>query len=451
VATVLLKDGRAVTTNANTYASNAFTPAANDLLIVGVVSSGSVAGLTMTDSQSLGWTFIVSQTYNTAGQIVSLWVANKLAANSSMTVTYGATGSPTGAIVFVWAVTGMTRTGWSAVRQKTSGALTFAAAGTPAPTFSFAPLTGNALVGCLGNVNTSASMTPPASWTETASTGDIGYSTPSTWGEAVQRDSGFTATTVTWGGTSTTAGAVLVLELDTSAQILRQSNSNTGTASSTTVTCVYKKPLSAGNALGCFVYWNSATDTCTVGDSVNGAGSWTAMAARLAGTGGESLAAYSTQGFYFNATAAGTPTVTATFQNARTDYGIAIFEIPLARFDQASSQNVNNSTTPTTPALTPGNVISYLAAMGFFAGSNPRQIGGGFTIEEYAGWQNNTVAGESITGGGSQQCTFGTVTSQDFMGWIASFVSAAPPPVRNDRSLGMRDFDPWSNVTGWQE
>jgi hypothetical protein len=56
-------------------------------------------------------------------------------------------------------------------------------------------------------------MTPPTSWTEDS---DNGYSTPTAGQESVSRVSGFTGTTVTWGGTSATAFGDIIVEIDTS-------------------------------------------------------------------------------------------------------------------------------------------------------------------------------------------------------------------------------------------
>lgn len=202
------------TSNTTSYASASFTPAAGDLLVVYVTASGTVAAGTMTDSQGLGFTKITSVLKNASADTVYMFVANNLAAATAMTVTFDCTGdAATGAIIQVARVSGMTKTGASAVRQ-TQTTANGAAAGTPAATFASAALTGNPTLGVVGNSSSPATLTPPTGWTERE---DQGYSTPTTGAEYATRDSGFTGTTITWASTSATAFGVIIAELDASA------------------------------------------------------------------------------------------------------------------------------------------------------------------------------------------------------------------------------------------
>jgi len=206
------------TSNLNSYASGSFTPDANGLLVVFVVASGTVdSGPTLTDSLALTtFTLVTSALKNSSADKMYCFVANQLVAASARTVTFGCPNdAATGAIISVFSITGLSKAGLSAIRQSAVQA-NQALGGTPAPTFGLACLTGNPVLGCIGNsTSPAATMTPPTSWTESAGA-DTGYGTPTTGSEVVQRDSGFTGTTVTWGSTSSTAFGSIIVELDTS-------------------------------------------------------------------------------------------------------------------------------------------------------------------------------------------------------------------------------------------
>lgn len=215
MATVTHRDTRAVTANASTYTSNNFTPAANDLLVSFVIASGTVAAGTMTDSQSLGFTKIDSALFGGSADTVYLFVANALAAASSMFVTFDVTGdSATGSIIFVASVSDMTKLGALAVRQS---AKEENAAGTDRTVdFASACLTENPTLVALANGVNPAGVTPPTGWTELA---DTGYATPATGGEYASRDTGFTGTTVTWGSDLGASNGKLAVEFDASADV----------------------------------------------------------------------------------------------------------------------------------------------------------------------------------------------------------------------------------------
>jgi hypothetical protein len=205
------------TLDGTSYASGSFTPAANDLIVVTVYASGTAVANspgTMTDSQGLGFTRVTSA--SGAPNSVYLFVANKLAAASAMTVTFAATGDDaTGSIITVWRVAGMSRTGQSAVKQSK----TFVngnAGNSPTVSFSADCNTNNPTIALVGNQANPAGLTPPTLWTEPAEA-DVGYSTPIRGAEAVFRNTGFTGTTIKWGSASATVWHVVAVELDTSA------------------------------------------------------------------------------------------------------------------------------------------------------------------------------------------------------------------------------------------
>ena len=209
-------------TGASPNTSGAFTPAANDLLVVFVVASDTTdAAGTLSCSAGTTFTLVNKAVYSASANAIYCFVANSLSAASSQTVTWTETSdAASGTHIFVERIAGMSRTGSGAIRQsaKTDNG---SAAGTPAATFASSALTGNVTLGVVGNSSNPAAMTPPTNWTEPASTGDLGYNVPATGGEVVFRDSGFTSTTITWGGTSATVYGVSIVELDTTSVVPR--------------------------------------------------------------------------------------------------------------------------------------------------------------------------------------------------------------------------------------
>lgn len=216
MATVTHGIATAATTNGTSYASGAFTPAANDLLFVFVVASDTTdAATTLTGTG--GSTFTRSRTtaFRTGTDRIVSFVSDKGVTATSQTVTFGCAGdAATGAVIFVIRVAGIGLYGTAALRQ-TSDVNNAAAGGTPAASFSAACLTDNVTLGCIGNSTNPATVTPPTSWTEDAA-GDTGYATPTTGGEYVYRNSGFTGTTMTWGSTSASAFGVSIVEINAS-------------------------------------------------------------------------------------------------------------------------------------------------------------------------------------------------------------------------------------------
>jgi hypothetical protein len=200
-------------TNTTSYLSTAFTPAANDLIVVFVSAAGTVAVGTMSDSQGLGFTKITSALKSASGDTLYLFVANALAAASSMTVTFDCTGdAATGATSVVYSVSGMSRTGADAVLQSAKED-NQASGGTPGPAFASACQTDNPTLGAVFNSAGFPILPAPTGWTEDA---DTGFTVPTQSIETVHRDSGFTDTTITWGSTSGSAFGDIIVELDSS-------------------------------------------------------------------------------------------------------------------------------------------------------------------------------------------------------------------------------------------
>lgn len=217
----------ASTSNVASYASGSFTPAAGDLLI-GFVRAGATAAVapsaSMITSLGIPFSLVRRQTFRTSLDSLYAFVSNGLVVASAQTVTFTCTGDAAdGTVIFVCRVSGMTRTGLDAILQS-AGQDNQAAAGTPAPAFSSSASTGNVTMGMVGNSTNPATMTAPTNWTERA---DSGYATPTSGAEYVTRDSGFTGTTITWGGISASAFGSLILELDTTVPVLQGAQAET--------------------------------------------------------------------------------------------------------------------------------------------------------------------------------------------------------------------------------
>lgn len=199
--------------------SGAVVPATGDLLVVFVTKEASALSSPMvsadltSDVAPTGFTLIRNQGHQASAAHMGVFVANALTVNTTSRLITIASGSDAGAgtIISVYSVSGMSRTGGDAVRGQ--GGQTDQAAGTPAPVFGAAALTGNACLGAIYNATNPAGMTAPASWTEGS---DAGYTTGQVSGiETAFRDSGETGTTITWGSASASAFASIIIELDT--------------------------------------------------------------------------------------------------------------------------------------------------------------------------------------------------------------------------------------------
>jgi hypothetical protein len=203
------------TANVTSYATASFTVATGELLVAFVASTATTATGTMTDSQSLGFTKVTSALWGTSANTLYCFVANALTTGTSLTVTFDCTAdAATGAAIAVARVSGMTKTGLTAIKQSATQA-NITVSTTPAPAFSASALTANPTLGAVANFNTVASMTAPTNWTERT---EVVYSSPATDLEMVSRDSGFTGTTITWGNaiSSGATGAAVIVELDAS-------------------------------------------------------------------------------------------------------------------------------------------------------------------------------------------------------------------------------------------
>jgi len=197
----------------------AITPAVGDLLVVAYnASTNTNTSATVSDDQGGTYTQVNTALWDTSADIGAVYVRDQLVSSAVLHTITTATGSNTATSIGIIAVSGMAKTGATAVRQSAK-VENEASATTPAPTFASSALTGNMTIGAVFNGRNAATMTAPTSWTERL---DIGQPTPSTGVEVATRDSGFTGTTITWGSTygGTLGGSAIILELDGSGAAL---------------------------------------------------------------------------------------------------------------------------------------------------------------------------------------------------------------------------------------
>jgi hypothetical protein len=219
------------TTVWNTTAGNktiTATPTLGDLIFIFAPCTLAGGTISVTDNNTDGrgtYTQVHSDFtgFSTNG-VLTGWIRNALIGSATSTIFTATQTSSTGGGLVIFRVTGMSIVGLGAVRG--AGGQSAGTLGTtPAPVLlgrvgavfsgTQAALTGNAVVGSVCNGTSPAGLTPPASFTESP-TPDLGYTVPTTGFESVRRDSGETGSTITWGSTSATAFASLVVELDAS-------------------------------------------------------------------------------------------------------------------------------------------------------------------------------------------------------------------------------------------
>lgn len=213
MAAVVLGVTTASTSQATSYASGSFTPAAGDLLVTFVIATVTVGFGTVSSSQALGgWTEITRALKAVSTDTAYLFVANALAANSAMTVTFDCTGdTATGCIVTVLRVSGMTNVGSAAVRQ--FDIIENQAGGADVDwVLPAAPLTTNPIVAMIANGTNPATLAPTATFVERS---DTGYASPTTGMYTQSVDGGHTSVNI---NVSASGGATCAIaaELDAS-------------------------------------------------------------------------------------------------------------------------------------------------------------------------------------------------------------------------------------------
>lgn len=215
MAAVTLGVNTQSSSNVDTYQSASFTPAAGDLLVAFITATATVATPGFSDSQNLNWTQVAAVTKATGADCAFMYVANTLAANSAMTVTFTCIGdNASGCGILVYRISGMTKTGSAAIRQVKSDS-NQSSANTPAVTaFDSACLTDNPTVGMAACGTVIPTFTTPLGWTQI----EDGFTVPTCTMGYISRDSGFTGTAITWQDYSGSSQFCdIIAELDTSA------------------------------------------------------------------------------------------------------------------------------------------------------------------------------------------------------------------------------------------
>lgn len=202
----------------STYTSGSFTPTAGDLLVVAFLASGvtGASGSAAVTASANGITFTRVRTATRASvDDAHLFIANQFVPASpvAMTLSLVPGAAATGCIGWAHGITGLTRTGTSAIRGSAGGPN--AALVAPTSTLPAAPLSANLITTHMWNATNPAGMTAPTSYTKPVA--DVGYATPARGGSYAFRASGQTTTAVTWGSTSATASVNIAAEFDTSA------------------------------------------------------------------------------------------------------------------------------------------------------------------------------------------------------------------------------------------
>lgn len=197
--------------NVSAYTSGSFTPAAGELLLAFVSTTGSIIDATMTDTgQGMTWKQVSKVVYHSVAapsDTVYLFVPNKLAAAVATTVIFDCTGdAATGAAIYVARLTNCNR-----LRQIKTNA--DASATTPAVTMDRAFDTNNCGLMAVANGANPPNLTLPTGWTATNGF-NSGYTLPTAGMEVINRVSGETASTITCGAVSNQAWAAICVEAE---------------------------------------------------------------------------------------------------------------------------------------------------------------------------------------------------------------------------------------------
>lgn len=235
-AAVTLLGTQTFNTTSGTHTVTA-TPVVNDLIVLIIANTGNLKSIAPTDNNSDGngtYANITSALKGSNSDTLDIWVRNSRIGSATSTVFTQAAGTSTGGGLAVIKVTGISVAGLLAIRQSAVQS-NKASGGTPTPVFSKAPLTTSAIIGAVFNATNPATMTPRSSpaYTERV---DVGYATPTTGLEIMSIDSGDTATSIAWGGTSASAfcSAVIEVTINTAPTVALNSPADVGTVNSIT-------------------------------------------------------------------------------------------------------------------------------------------------------------------------------------------------------------------------
>ena len=198
-------------TNSGTKTVTA-TPVVGDLVVIITAHTGNTSAAAPTDNNSGGggtYTLVNTAVKATSADTMRVWVRDNLITSATSTVFTHAPGTTSGGGLAVIDCQGSNLAGSAAIVQSAIQS-NQAAGGTPAPVFGTAVNTLDAVIGAVFNASNPAALTPRTNFTELF---DSGYNIPTTGLEVISRDSGETGTTMTWGSTSATAFASVVVEV----------------------------------------------------------------------------------------------------------------------------------------------------------------------------------------------------------------------------------------------
>ena len=193
---------------------------AGDFVFVFAGTTGLAGGTTAVSDDNSSGAYVQVDIDRTTGSntgTLTAWVRTSLVPSTASTIVTASQTGSTGGGLHVMRVTGMLRAGSTAALQ-TAGQSSGTGGTAPAPVFGATPQSGNPVVGAVMNVSNPAALTPRTSpvYTESA---DAGYNTPTAGLECMFISSGETSATITWGSTSATNFADIVVELDTTGTI----------------------------------------------------------------------------------------------------------------------------------------------------------------------------------------------------------------------------------------
>jgi hypothetical protein len=201
-------------TDAASVTSGAVVPLMNDqlVLIVGWTGINNLTAAQIRITHSVanlpGWVPL-GEGFATAGFGMAAFICadfQKVLTSRTVTATYGGS-TATGTFIAVVAVRNTNFRGPGCIRQWSMA--TFAAAGTPTVTFPVAVVADSSVMGSVMNQTNPAGLTAPTNFGEGW---DTGIATPVAGWEGVARNRGQTGTSLTWGGTSASAGVVMGFE-----------------------------------------------------------------------------------------------------------------------------------------------------------------------------------------------------------------------------------------------
>jgi len=206
------------TSNTATYVSAAHTPVAGDLmfyLFIATATATATPALLASAGEGGTYALLTTALKNASVDRIYAFIANQFSTAVSRTMQIDLGADPaTSCIIFSIRVAGLSRTGVSAVRQFK---VISNQAGGAAPNISFdaACLTGNPTLGVIANATNPCGVAPPTNWSEIL---DTGNANPTTGGEYVTRNSGFTGTQMLWTANSATNFGGIIVEFDASAK-----------------------------------------------------------------------------------------------------------------------------------------------------------------------------------------------------------------------------------------